>query len=142
MSAAFGKQKRLLDKRDFDAVMTPRGTPAIKVVAKGLVVFARARSNDPVNDIGSRLGLVVSRKVGNSPQRNLVKRIVRETFRNGDYARSSTAAYDIVVLARPELGSMGRVTIRASVAESFATLTRRIHRTRLSPPAAHEGNPA
>jgi ribonuclease P protein component len=71
--------------------------------------FARARSegrrvvgrNFAIEVLAApraRLGLVVSRKVGNAVARNRVKRIVREWFRRG---RGGTeGAFDVVVIAR------------------------------------------
>lgn len=46
---------------------------------------------------GPRLGITVSRKVGDSVRRNRVKRRIREWFRRG---RPQTQAVDIVVIAR------------------------------------------
>lgn len=48
---------------------------------------------------GSRLGLVVSRKVGNAVARNRTKRLVREWFRRGHGGVSER--FDFVVIARP-----------------------------------------
>ena len=48
----------------------------------------------------ARLGLTVSRKVGNAVVRNRVKRRVREWFRHD--GRSLTAGWDVVVIARQE----------------------------------------
>jgi ribonuclease P protein component len=52
-----------------------------------------------------RLGLTVSKKVGNSPQRSRVKRLLREWFRL--HHRELKRPWDLVIIARagaPELG--------------------------------------
>ena len=62
--------------------------------------WARGRLPTP------RLGLVVSKKVGRSPQRNRVKRLVREWFRVSRHRLDDP--WDLVVIARsgaPDLGS-------------------------------------
>jgi ribonuclease P protein component len=51
----------------------------------------------------ARLGLSVSRKVGNAVQRNIVKRILRECFRVSDLRSFSQ---DILIVASPRLKSM------------------------------------
>ncbi len=52
----------------------------------------------------SRLGLVVSKKVGNSCVRNLVKRRIREYFRLN--RRGLPVGMDIVVVAKPGAGAI------------------------------------
>ena len=53
---------------------------------------------------GPRLGVTVSRKVGNSVVRNRVKRRIRAWFR---VARSAfPEAWDIVVIARPQAADL------------------------------------
>ena len=52
------------------------------------------KKNDHEN---SRLGVIASRKVGNSVQRNIVKRKVREFFRK---SKIKLSFYDIIVIAK------------------------------------------
>ncbi len=107
--AGFPKTNRLLVKADFDAALAG----GVKVVCKDFVLVASSTISQRVQP---RLGLIVSRKVGDSVQRNRVKRCVREVFRAG--VAESFAGRDIVVIARPTLNS-GDGKIVVDVAESF-----------------------
>ena len=49
----------------------------------------------------SRLGVTVSRRVGNAVVRNRVKRAIREWYRQGNNGLEVTAPRDLVVIARP-----------------------------------------
>ena len=70
--AKFPKSARLLTKAEFDRVFAQRASVADDV----LVVYAADAEVDK-----PRLGLVVSRKVGNAVARNRWKRVLREAFR-------------------------------------------------------------
>jgi ribonuclease P protein component len=48
-----------------------------------------------------RLGIVASRRIGGSVQRNRAKRLIREVFRQNK--RTAVAGSDIVVIPRAEL---------------------------------------
>jgi ribonuclease P protein component len=68
---------------------------------------------------GSKLGLVVSRKVGNAVARNRVKRRIREYFRL--HQHEFTGAAEVVVVARPGAAALDG----AASAESLHKLFKR-----------------
>lgn len=69
-----------------------------RVVSPGFV-FMLDRSTSAQ---GPRLGITASRRVGNAPQRNRAKRLVREAFRA---LRGTWPAVDMVVIVRQGLGN-------------------------------------
>jgi ribonuclease P protein component len=88
-----------------------------------------------------RLGLVVSRKVGNAVARNRVKRWLREVFR--DVRRRLASPVDLVVIANPEHRPAGR----QDYADAFDLFVQHYGRTRVNPrpksarPTARRGAP-
>jgi ribonuclease P protein component len=83
---------RLLSRGHFDRVFKQ----GRKVVDRRLVVWIVP---SPEGATHSRVGLSVSRKVGNAVQRNRVKRLLREAYRRA--ARDISPPLDMVILARP-----------------------------------------
>jgi ribonuclease P protein component len=72
-----------------------------RVVSPGFVFMLQKASGDVSSRRGPRLGITASRRVGNSPQRNRAKRLVREAFRA---VRSSwPEAANVVVIVRQGL---------------------------------------
>ena len=88
----FPKSVRLRSTRDFDAVYQSEHFAADDV----LVIRARRNGGD-----ASRLGLSVSRKVGNAVVRNRWKRRIRESFR----LSKSSLPPGIDIVVRPRKGA-------------------------------------
>ncbi len=64
--------------------------------SRNLVVYARERTDQT----WTRLGVTVSRKVGNAVRRNRWKRLLREAFRRNK--RRIPAGWDLVVIVKPK----------------------------------------
>jgi ribonuclease P protein component len=119
----FPKLLRLRTKGDFDAVFAVRTSAADSV----LVVYAR-----PNDRARPRLGLAVSRKVGNAVRRNRWKRVLREAFR---LAQHRLPALDLVCLPR----SRDEPTL-ALVAPALEGLAARLQK-KLSRPGREQPRP-
>ncbi len=91
----FPKQNRLLKKNEFDTVFSE----GVRVHTRRFVFVVR--ENPRGHD---RLGLIVSKKVGNAVARNRVKRCLRESFRQKPTHQKSL---EIVVIAKREAASSG-----------------------------------
>lgn len=79
-----------------------------------LAVFAPGESSR------SRLGITVTRKVGTAVQRNRIKRLVREYFRQ--QRMSLSAAWDINIIARYGAARESNSVLKCSLAELFARI--------------------
>jgi ribonuclease P protein component len=90
-TGGFGRADRLLHSREFRRVSRSgrraASKPFVVLVAEGEAEW-------------SRLGVTVSRKVGNAVVRNRVKRRIREWFRRR--RGRLRGAWDLVVIARPD----------------------------------------
>ena len=83
----FPKTARILQRGEYRAVQRS----ALRVTTAHFVVYARKRRRDRV-----RLGITVSKKVGNAGVRNRVKRWVRESFRISQTLLPGTLDYVLV----------------------------------------------
>ena len=88
---SFGKHVRICKRRDFLTVYQQ----GVRSYSENFTVIT-SRNQTGV----SRLGITVSKKVGNAVQRNRIKRLIREYFRL-NRSRLSTPQ-DIVVIAKKD----------------------------------------
>lgn len=105
---------RLRKRRDFQRV-SRRGR---RVAGPYFVLLSAPGGSDR-----TRLGLTVSRKVGNAVERNYVKRRVREWFRNARCQLGQDAVRrDLVVIARRGAAQLEGRRIAAVLAEAARQL--------------------
>lgn len=118
-----------------------------KLVCGPLVLYAARRNKtshmtpDSSQQDGSlRLGLVVSRKVGNSVVRNRVKRAIREAFRQTRAKLEATAPWnsiDLIVLARPSASTCSGAQLK----ERLESCLKRIEKSLIAKNTPEAGAP-
>ena len=110
MPASFRPEHRVRKPEDFDRIYKSRLFAADNV----LIV-----NGDANNLSHARLGLSVSKKVGNAVVRNLWKRLIREAFRLSRHE----LAVGIDLVVRPQKGASPDLE---SITRSLSSLARRI----------------
>ncbi|HOK08918.1 MAG TPA: ribonuclease P protein component [Candidatus Hydrogenedens sp.] len=107
---SFSKEYRLRKKKDFEYVFE-KGK---RFSGKGLVCYW---FSDEVS--GNKLGIVVSKKVGQSVERNRIKRYIREYYRlnRPRFLKSGT----LIVVARPEVSNWDHQQIDAELEQLLKT---------------------
>lgn len=105
---------RLRSRTDFDDLFQ-RG---VVVVDHVLVIHGRA-----VTDRSGRIGISISKRVGNAPCRNRWKRLIREVYRRLAARSPTLERVDLVV--RPRRGAKPDY---AAIERSLASLTSRLDR--------------
>jgi ribonuclease P protein component len=104
---------RLRARTDFDELFKS-GHVAVDHV---LVIHARTATGD------GRVGISISKRVGNSPCRNRWKRLIREAYRR--LAARSPSVWRLEMVIRPRRGA---VPDYAAIERSLASLASRLER--------------
>jgi len=113
----FGKSYHLLRRADFSAVYNGRIRSQ-----DGVLIVLAARNRLPF----SRLGLSVSKKVGNSVVRNRWKRLIREAFRLN--RESIEAGFDYIVIPKRDRDIPDYPAVVHSLTRRTADCVKRLHR--------------
>jgi len=103
----FAKSSRIRKRREF-LTLQRRGR---RRHTTNFIVIVSSRNATPEPPT-SRLGVTVSRTVGNAVVRNRVKRAVREFFRRAHVA----PGIDLVVIAKPGAGDLTSAALGAELA--------------------------
>jgi ribonuclease P protein component len=108
----FSKAKRLLNAKDYGRVFD---SPDARASHKHLLLLAKINTEP-----GHRLGLVIAKKnVRLAVQRNRIKRVAREVFRNlpaGDFSM------DVVLLARRGMGQLDNAELSSILRQQWQKL--------------------
>lgn len=110
----FPKNRRLLKRSEFQKALGSRA----KVVTPYMVVLGIESGDE-----NSRMGLIVSRKVGIAVVRNKVKRLLRESFRMQPGLAKSV---DFVVIARKAAAGADYDSMSRSLEQSLRSLSRKL----------------
>lgn len=114
MVQSFPKQRRLRSRGEFLGVQQ-RGR---RFTRGSLLLVVAQTIGGPA--ASSRLGLVVSRKVGNAVRRNAFKRWIREWFRT--HQAKLPCGLDLVVIGKPGAVERGHVPLCDDLAALVAAL--------------------
>jgi ribonuclease P protein component len=112
---------RLRQRAEFLAVQSG----GIKVHGRHVLAIAKRRASA---DAVGRLGITVTKKVGNSPVRNRIRRVVREWFRLNGWV---PAGWDLVVVAKESAARQ----VSSSPSEGFVPDLARVLRDLKAQPA-------
>jgi ribonuclease P protein component len=119
VSRQFGKNRRIRRRAEFQKVFDRgqriRGRFLTLLIASSQVSL-------------TRLGIVASRKLGDSVKRNRAKRLIRELFRQFD-SPESLARVDIVVIPRVELFGATYTSLEEDFRTVFVRGLARLKRT-------------
>jgi ribonuclease P protein component len=123
----FSKAKRLLNAKDYGRVFD---SPDARASHKHLLLLAKINTGQ-----GHRLGLVIAKKnVRLAVQRNRIKRVAREVFRN---LPAGEPPMDVVLLARRGMGQLDNAELSSILRQQWQKL---VHHASKTTPNINQGS--
>jgi ribonuclease P protein component len=112
LGQGFPKASRILKRPEFKQL----GEVGKRLVGRHFIVVYRSSKHPQ-----SRLGITVTKKVGNAVTRNRLKRVCREFFRT--YQKQLAAAYDVHVIARNAAAGAAHKELVYNLEKLFSQIT-------------------
>jgi len=119
---SFPRDRRVRHRRDYQRVQSARIRSST-----ASYVFTGELSE---SDAPTRMGLVVSRRVGNAVARNRTKRLCREVFRRH---LQTSRGMTIVAIAKPGAAALSLEQTMSQWLEGVSALARKLHRGNKAP---------
>ena len=110
---SFTKNKRILKRKDFIR-LSKQGKKVLTHYFIAVITKGAADNN--------RIGITASKKVGNAPERNRIKRLIREYFRHRQ--ENNPEAKDINIIARKGIVSLQNKEINKELDQLFNKITK------------------
>jgi ribonuclease P protein component len=108
---SFPRNQRLVTKAEFKSLFGE----STKASQRYLLALYK-----PNKHASSRLGIIVGKRVANlAVTRNLIKRVIRESYRT---VQDQLTGLDIVVIARAQCGSLDKVQLREGIEKLWQKL--------------------
>lgn len=106
---AVQKEHRLAKREDFNMVYRQGKS----VANHQFVLYYKRRPNMPDGEMPFRLGVSVSKKLGNAVVRNYLRRVMKEIVRL--HADQVAPGYDLILIARKPVAEMAYADIEKSL---------------------------
>lgn len=123
-SFGFSKAQRLLKPADFKPVFD---MPSFKVHQQNLLFFVKMRDPQTLDNLPNvcRLGLAITKKkIKRANERNRLKRLVREQFRQCQH--DFHAVFDVVVIVKITTQSLTNVELLSQIQTGFEQIIHKL----------------